>query len=77
MLMYLQYAAINIAAHTLLQKGAIGLIDFCKKSRLAEFEIGKILAEKFFEIFKNYFFPARDPSTLAYIAHEMQAHAPN
>ena len=71
MLMYLQYAAINIAAHRLLQKGAIGRIDFCKKLRLAEFEIRKIMAEFFFEIFKNYFFPARDPSPLGRIAHEM------
>ena len=61
MLMYLQYAAINIAAHRLLQKGAMGWIDFCKKFWLAEFEIGKIMAEIFFEIFKNYFFQSRDP----------------
>lgn len=71
MLMYLLYREINIAAHRLLQKGAMGRIDFCKKSGLAEFQIGKILAKKIFEIFKNYFFQPAIPGPPVPIAHEM------
>ena len=71
MLMYLLYMEINIAAHRLLQKGATDWIDFCKKSGLAEFKIGKIMVEKFLKFLKIIFFQPANPGLFGHIAHEM------